>query len=592
VRRTSIRAACLVMSVVGIDSGRAAAQSQIDPPPPIPQPRQQSGSQVYGATYRQSFGTPNQPVLPQNNPNAQWPQQPSSMYPPRPQAMPQNQASGPVMPAGGTSPANARPVLNPLATVSPSAVQPVAYSQPTYPGQMPMQGGAQTPNLLVEKRAPETVLFGQPLSYEIVIRNQGATPVYHVRVEDELPHGVRYLGGEPMAEMGQNRIGWMVGTIEPNSERRMRVDLQPQGEGEIRSVASVTFTTAAVMRTQVVQPRLMVAVRAPEQAIAGENIPFQILVSNPGTGAVNGLILRGKLTPGLQHPQGAVVEAEMGPLGPGETKPVTLTVKAVGGGAQMAEITASADGLESSARASVQVLEAALKLKRTGPPKCFVKSEVGFELEVTNPGSAVATGVQIMDTLPAGLDFVSASEGGTWDVSTRTISWRLNTVPPGGRSIVAYRVKAREVGEQPHKAVVQAERGGEAKAESIFNVEGVPALQLEVVDLEDPIEVGGDLVYEVRVKNQGSGPCTNIQILANVPDGLQFREANGPVNYRPTATGVVFDPLPKLASKADVVYRIKVKGVAPGDYRFKVQLTCEQLRQPVNKEESSRVYKD
>jgi uncharacterized repeat protein (TIGR01451 family) len=563
--------------VYAIEAGRAAAQSQMDPPPPMPR-----------QTYRQSFGTPNQPVMPQNNPNTQWPQQPLPSYAPRPQAMPQNQASGPVMQTGATS----RPVLNPLATVSPSAVQPATYSQQSYAGQMPAQGGSSSPSLVVEKRAPESVLFGQPLSYEIVVRNQGATPVYHVRVEDELPQGVRYLGGEPMAEMGQNRLGWLVGTIEPNGERRMRVDLQPHGEGEIRSVASVTFTTAAVMRTQIVQPRLMLAVRGPEQAIAGENVPFQILVSNPGTGPVNGLILRGKLTPGLQHPQGAVVEAEMGPLGPGETKPVTLTVKAVGGGAQMADITASADGLESSARAAVQVLEAALKIKRTGPAKCFVKSEVGFELEITNPGSAIATGVQVVDALPAGLDFVSASEGGTWDVSTRTVSWRLNTVPPGGRRVVAYRVKAREVGEYPHKAVVQAERGSEAKAESMFNVEGVPALQLEVVDLEDPIEVGGELTYEVRVVNQGSCPCTNIQIMAQIPEGLQYREATGPVGYRPTATGVIFDPLPKLANKADAVYRIKVKGLQPGDYRFKVQMTCEQLRQPVNKEESSRVYKD
>jgi uncharacterized repeat protein (TIGR01451 family) len=575
------------MSVLAVEEGRAAAQSLNDPPPPIPQPRQPTGSQVYG-TVRQSFGTPNQPVLPQNNPNAQWPQQSSPTYSARPQPMPQNPATGPSMPSTGAT----RTALNPLATVSPSQVQPASYSQPTYPAHTPAQGSAQTPSLSVEKRAPESILFGQPLSYEIVIRNQGATPVYHVRVEDEVPPGVRYLGGDPMAETAQNRLGWLLGTIEPNGERRMHVDLQPQGEGEIRSVASVTFTTAAVMRTQVVQPRLMLAVRAPEQAIAGENVPFQILVSNPGTGPVNGLILRGKLTPGLQHPQGTVVEAEMGPLGPGETKPVTLTVKAIGGGAQMAEITASADGLESSARASVQVLEAALKIKRTGPPKCFVKSEVGFELEVTNPGSAIATGLQIVDTLPSGLDFVSASEGGTWDVSSRTISWKLNTVPPGARHVVAYRVKALEVGEQPHKTVVQAERGGEAKAESIFNVEGVPALQLEVVDLEDPIEVGGELIYEIRVKNQGSGPCTNIQIMAQIPEGLQYREASGPVGHRLTATGVVFEMLPKLASKADVVYRVKVKGIQPGDYRFKVQMTCEQFRQPVNKEESSRVYKD
>ena len=80
--------------------------------------------------------------------------------------------------------------------------------------------------------------------------------------------------------------------------------------------------------------------------------------------------------------------------------------------------------------------------------------------------------------------------------------------------------------------------------------------------------------------------------MAHIPEGLQFREATGPVEHRLSGSGVVFEPLPKLANKADVVYRIKVRGLAPGDYRFKVQMTCEQLRQPVNKEESSRVYKD
>jgi len=105
--------------------------------------------------------------------------------------------------------------------------------------------------------------------------------------------------------------------------------------------------------------------------------------------------------------------------------------------------------------------------------------------------------------------------------------------------------------------------------------------------------VGGELTYEVRVVNQGSCPCTNIQTTAQVPDGMQALGATtGPVGHRTQGSQVVFETLPKLAIKADVVYRIKVKGLMPGDYRFKVQMTCDQLRQPVNKEESSRVYKD
>ena len=53
---------------------------------------------------------------------------------------------------------------------------------------------------------------------------------------------------------------------------------------------------------------------------------------------------------------------------------------------------------------------------------------------------------------------------------------------------------------------------------------------------------------------------------------------------------MTFDPLAKLATKADAVYRVKVRGMQPGDYRFRVQMTCDQLKAPVVKEESSRVY--
>jgi uncharacterized repeat protein (TIGR01451 family) len=505
--------------------------------------------------------------------------------------------SSAVVPASASVPAGQRANLTP----SQATPQPVIHAAGNQPAPVPQSptsvgpapGASQSPSLLVEKRAPDTLLFGQPLTYEVVVRNLGPTPVYHVRVDDELPPGVRYLGGDPLAEMGQNRLAWQVGTLEPGAERKLRVDLQPQAEGEIRSVATVSFCAAAVMRTQVVQPRLAVAVRGPEQVVAGENVPFQIQVSNPGSGQVTGLVLRGKLPPGLQHPQGSLVEADLGGLAPGETRAVTLTTVAAQGGAQLAAISASADGnLEAGARASVTVLEANLKLRRTGPSRCFVKSEAAFELEVTNPGSAPADNAQLVDTLPAGLDFVSATEGGSYDATARTITWRLGAVAPGGRRTFGYRVKAVGLGEQTDKAVVQADRGLEVAAETAFNVEGVPALQMEVVDLEDPTPVGGELTYEVRVVNQGSCPCTNIQIIAQVPDGLQPTDCRGPTGHRGQGSQIVFDPLPKLATKADVVYRMTVRGQQPGDYRFRVQMTCDQLKLPVNQEESSRVYKD
>ncbi len=467
----------------------------------------------------------------------------------------------------------------------PSQRQPAAP-----PAQLPP---LQSPSVVVEKRGPETVNFGQPLVYEIVVRNTGPSAVFDVRIVDEVPGGVRYLGGEPVAEIHGNKLSWSMGVLEPNGERSVRVELQPPGEGEMRSVATATFTTAVCAATRVVQPRLTVAMRCPEQVTAGEAVPFQILVSNPGSGAVTNLMLRCKLPEGLQHPQGQLVEADMGGLAAGETRTVTLNTVAAGGGRLAPELIATGDGgLEAKATAAVVVHEAALAIKRSGPARCYLKSEVNFELEVANPGSAVASNPVLTETLPAGFDFVSATEGGQFDPATRIVSWHMPALAAGAKKKYAYRVKAIAIGEQVDKAVIQADRNITAKVETSFNVEGIAALRLEVVDLEDPVSVGGELNYEIRVYNQGSCPCTGITIQATIPDGLQPLNGTGPTNYRTQGSQFAFESLPKLATKADAVYRIKVRGVHPGDYRFKVQMTCDQLRQPVYKEESSRVYKD
>jgi uncharacterized repeat protein (TIGR01451 family) len=381
--------------------------------------------------------------------------------------------------------------------------------------------------------------------------------------------------------------------LEPGAERRIQVRLQLAGEGEIRSVATVRYATTASMAARIVQPRLAVTMRGPEQAAAGDTVPFQIIVSNPGTGPVTNLLLRGKLPEGLTHPQGHIVEAEVGTLGPGETRTVTLTTQAIKTGRFVNELVATGDGgLEAAAQSPVMIVGPTLQLQRTGPPKCYVKSEVGFELEVANSGTIQAGYVELADTLPAGLEFVSATEGGRYEPSSRTVNWRLPALPPGGLHRVGYRVKATGVGEMPDRAAARADRGGDVKADGTFTVEGVPALALEVMDLEDPIPAGGELTYEVRVINQGSCPCTNIQISAQVPEGMSPLEGSGPTAYHAAGAAVTFDPVAKLATKADAVFRVKVRGMEPGDYRFRVQMTCDQLRQPVMKEEASRVYKD
>ena len=64
---------------------------------------------------------------------------------------------------------------------------------------------------------------------------------------------------------------------------------------------------------------------------------------------------------------------------------------------------------------------------------------IAYTIQVANYGTDTATNVVVADTLPAGLTFVSASSGGTYDSVTRTVSWSIPAVTTSDTpSLVVY----------------------------------------------------------------------------------------------------------------------------------------------------------
>jgi uncharacterized repeat protein (TIGR01451 family) len=445
----------------------------------------------------------------------------------------------------------------------------------------------------VEKIGPSSLNSGEAMAYEIVVRNNGSVSVANLHLDDELPAGVRFLSSEPQPEVRGDQLGWSLGILPPGAERRIRVKVQPPLEGELVSRTLATFSVAAGLQTRITRPRLAINVTGPEAAQVGEPVVFQIQVSNTGTGAATNVVLHERLAAGLKHEAGSNIDADIGTLGPGESKSVTLSTTAALHGTQSNESVATADGgLEARAHSTVILTEARLAVRQTGPQRRYLNRPAELALEITNPGSAPARNVHVMDVLPQGLEFASASDGGIYDPALRTVSWVVNSLPPDQKRNFSVKVVAKSAGDWIAKAAAQGERGLEAKAESPLHVEGVPALLLEIADLEDPIEVGAETTYEVRILNQGTSPSTGIQLTATAPAGMLPREATGPAANHIQGQQVIFEKLPHLAPRADAVFRIKVVGQQPGDMRFKVQLMADHLSQPVCEEESTKVYGD
>ena len=117
---------------------------------------------------------------------------------------------------------------------------------------------------------------------------------------------------------------------------------------------------------------------------------------------------------------------------------------------------------------------------------------------------------------------------------------------------------------------------------------------MDLTETQDPIVVGEDTAYEVRVTNAGSKMETNIQLTCTIPDKMELRSVQAPagVPHHTEGKEIIFDVLPKLAPRADAIYRVNVRGLAPGNMRFRAGIKADGMPEPLLKDESTTVYSD
>lgn len=577
-------------------------------PAPVAAPPLNASGPAFGSS-APAGQLPPGPQLGDTRSSPRSPTQPPAFPGPTPPAgapaRPDNAPPG-VQPAGfeqfGSSPSAAppgnfpfRPALDPHAPPNPPG-DPIKRLQSlgSPPTNQPSPlGGVQSPALSVAKFGPQQANVGQPVVYEIVVANKGSAAVQDVVVRDEVPAGCDLVKTEPKAEMDGAHLRWALGTLEPQTEKRFTVELTPREEGDLNSQAAVTFSAVTAARTSITRPQLLLKKVGPQEALVGDPVTFRLTVTNPGSGSATNVMIRENLPAGLEHPDGKELEYPVGTLAPGATRELELTLNAARAGHIVNRAVATADGnLESSAEAALDVHQPMLALTKTGPARRYLDREATYTVAVTNPGNAPATSVLVVDTIPTGFEFNQAAAQGQWNQTRREVTWAVGDLKPGETKNVTVSLQAVHPGQFTHRARASADRGLTAEGEVGTLVEGVPGLLLEVIDLEDPIEVGAKTTYEIRVVNQGTKSAGNIQIVADVPKGLQPLSADGPAKYEIRGQQIVFSPVEKLAPRADATYRLYVRGTDPGDLRLKVRLTANTLSEPVNEEEATRVYTD
>ncbi|MBX9787578.1 MAG: DUF11 domain-containing protein [Pirellulales bacterium] len=454
--------------------------------------------------------------------------------------------------------------------------------------------GVQAPSLAVEKLAPAEVQVGAQATFQTRVRNAGTVAAREVEIHDEVPRGARLVGTKPRAERGpRGELIWSIGTLRPGEEVIVSMDVTPEAEGELGSVATARFAADASMRTLATRPALALDVDAPADVLIGEQVAVAVRLTNTGTGAAANVVLRNQLPEQFEHPAGPDLEYSVGTLKPGEVRDVELMLKAVKPGKVASLLVAEGDGqLRADHRSEIEVLAPALNLAIEGPQKRYLNRQAEYTVTLANPGTAPAHNVELATRLSPGLEFVDANNLGEYDEQTRTVHWRLEELPAGESGAVVVTAVPIEEGQQRLLAQTASDDGLQAETEQVVLVEGIAGTSFEVVDASDPIEVGGETIYEIRVTNQGTKASSNISVVAVVPEGMKPTAADGPTGHAVQGSQVVFDPLDRLAPKAETTYRLKVQAQVAGDLRLRVQVSSDDMRTPVTKEESTRVYAD
>lgn len=482
------------------------------------------------------------------------------------------------------------PVLIPPSDTDPAALPllpgPAAPARPSAPlvrAQAVESTARQESGVSLEWSGPPVVKVNSPTEYTLTVRNVSGQLLQKVTVQVKTPAGATVKETAPVAKVQDGIYLWELGDLDVKGAKAVKVTLSQAARGELGCQAWVTLTGTAAMTAQVKEPKLAVAVKAPERVYLGDDIPVEYTVTNVGDYVAGATVVQ---------LNGSVNQPMIATLAPGESKSYSAKVRAGQGGTVEFEAVAKSgsDGT-ATAKAITEVLVPKLELSMTGPTERIIGRKAGYTIIVRNGGNVPLTGVTVNEHVPASFRVLAVGAGGLLTPAGDVLSWSVGDLAAGQSASVTFEGVSDVPGQFNHHADATGSRNTKAAADHRTAVEGIAALRMEAIDSIDPIEKGAETTYEVRIVNTGSKADADLRLVCQVPPQMKFKAATGPVTHTVNDKGeVTFDLIRELAPKTEAVVKVTVIGVTPGDARFKATLTSKHLSTPVVKEESTRIY--
>ena len=443
----------------------------------------------------------------------------------------------------------------------------------------------------LDKTMPREAALNESFDYSIRVTNLTNITLTDVVVAEDLPNDFEFIGASPIARKDGNKLVWRIDSLAPKASRQITISGRGTDMNHMEHCTTVTHAIQVRASVKVVQPQLELMKTAPTEVLLCDPISMEFVVTNSGTGTAQNVKILDTLPAGLQTVNGQnEIVIDVGILAAGQSQQFSRQLRATRTGIYVNKaMVSSASGIVAESIPTVtNVRQPKLRIVKTGPERQYLGRPLAYEIMVSNEGDGPAKNIIIEETIPAGVGSIEATAGAK--ISGTKLVWELDTLAPNASRKVRVSYIPTTAGTLTNSATATAYCAETVTASMSTSVAGIAAIHLEVIDLEDPIEVGSRTTYLITVTNQGSAPDTNIRIVCVLEDKIQYVSSAGATAGSIMGNTVSFAPLHSLAPKARVTWRVVVRGVRPGDVRFRATMSSDQLARPVEQTEATHLY--
>ncbi len=468
----------------------------------------------------------------------------------------------------------------------------------------------QAPQVKIAIEAPRTAALNQAFPVTYSISSTGGVESQQMVLKVVVPDGMQLISTNPKATADGNELLWSLGALPANQQHTVQAIFRPTRTGAINASASVrtndNLRGESTATIQVTEARLQVQLNGPQTALVGENLPYQIIVKNAGNGPATNIRVKAQLDAAIDVVnKPGPFETVIDKLESNQEQAIALPLSPKQAGKSSVKVTVQADGnlFAETPAVGIDVRKPELKVEVHGPARGYLNQEMTWTLRVFNPSEVPLSNVVVRAKLPADVTFRSATNDGRHQ--NGTVEWNLGTAVGKQWADVQFTAVATRLGRTVVSATVSAsplnKRGNEflpvsmvkpltsEAAESPLEILGIPALQLEVFDSADPVAIGQKVTYTIRVRNAGTLPATQVNVVADLPPQMKPLRASGGSNGRIDGQRVTFPPVESIRPDGVSVFTIEAQAAAEGDGRFRAEVKSLSLSSPLTAEEATRI---